>query len=208
MEPLPFAREEVRRIGELFAPKSRRVLFGTAASEDAVRAHVEKTTHLHIAAHGIIDESRPSRSGLLVGISIDGRDDGILSMNEIYRLRLDADLAVLSGCSTGRGEMLRGEGIVGLTRAFLYAGARSVVVSLWNVNDRSTAPLMEAFYREMIGGRPAASALRQAKIGMLRSADRAHRHPARWAPFVLIGDSIGGDSIGEYPEGGSIQADS
>ena len=112
-------------------------------------------------------------------------DAGFLSAGEIYRFRLDADLVVLSGCQTARGQVLPGEGVQGLVSAFLHAGARSVVASLWNVDDESTAGLMESFYRGLNCGLGKGEALREARLELL------HRRaaPRLWAPFVLIGDA-------------------
>jgi CHAT domain-containing protein len=109
-------------------------------------------------------------------------------MREIADLDLDCDLVVLSACKTGRGQLVTGEGIVGLARAFLYAGARSVAVSLWDVSDAATAQLMSDFYRHLVASSSGALALRQAKLEALRSS-RAMRHPYYWAPFVIVGTS-------------------
>jgi CHAT domain-containing protein len=109
-------------------------------------------------------------------------------VDDILNLRLGAELVTLSACETGVGRLERGEGVLGLARAFLAAGARSVVVSLWKVNDRSTALLMERFYRPLLGrGTPREQALAQAKRALL--ADRRTRSPFYWAPFVLVGAS-------------------
>lgn len=105
---------------------------------------------------------------------------------EIYTLRLNADLVVLSACETGLGPLLQGKGIVGLTRGFLYAGARNVAVSLWQVNDARTAELMEAFYRGMLEGTPKAEALRRAKQQIINGPPRYAR-PYYWASFILVG---------------------
>ena len=105
------------------------------------------------------------------------------------RLKLNADLVTLSACRTGLGQLLRGEGMIGLTRSFLYAGAESVVVSLWNVNDIATASLMKAFYKNLQRGLAKDDALRQAKLELLKGQQPAWRHPYYWAAFVLVGDS-------------------
>jgi tetratricopeptide (TPR) repeat protein len=186
--PLPFAREEASRIAALFPADDRTLLLGPEATEEALdTTDLREVRYLHIAAHGLIDETAPQRSGLLLAPGSPDRD-GLLQMSEIFRLRLGADVAVLSGCRTGLGPLVRGEGIVGLTRAFLYAGARSVVVSLWDVGDRSTADLMERFYRGLLAGKPPRTALREAKLALLGSGREADRHPSRWAPFILVGD--------------------
>ena len=117
------------------------------------------------------------------------KEDGALQMSEVMRLKLNADLVTLSACRTGLGQLLSGEGIIGLTRAFLYAGSESVVVSLWNVNDIATASLMKVFYKKLQQGLRKDDALRQAKLELLRGPQQAWRHPYYWAPFVLVGES-------------------
>jgi CHAT domain-containing protein len=114
--------------------------------------------------------------------------DGFLRLGDIYNLKLPVDLVVLSACRTGIGKEVRGEGLVGLTRGFMYAGASRVVSSLWKVDDEATAELMKSFYRHMLKeGRPAAAALRMAK-SELRQARAEWRAPYFWAGFVLQGD--------------------
>jgi CHAT domain-containing protein len=104
------------------------------------------------------------------------------------RLKLNADLVTLSACSTGLGKLVNGEGILGLTRAFFYAGARNVTVSLWNVNDASTSTLMKAFYENLNRGLSKSAALRQAKLTLLHSKESVWHHPYFWAAFVLVGE--------------------
>src|SRR5207249_289422 len=147
---------------------------------------------LHLATHGRADENDPARSGLwLAAASAAGQPDstaapGFLSVDDILGLRLHAELVTLSACETGLGRLERGEGVMGLTRAFLAAGARSVVVSLWRVNDRSTALLMEGFYRALLPPHlPREEALAEAKRALLAAAET--RSPYYWAPFVLVG---------------------
>ncbi len=186
--PLQFARQEAERVSRLFRPENCLVWMGADATEAALkRTDLGGFRYVHVVAHGLIDEEAPQRSALLLAPG-DPAEDGRLQLNEIFGLRLQADMVVLSACGTGLGRLVRGEGIVGMTRAFLYAGARSVLVSLWNVNDRSTADLMERFYRGLAAGRPPRAALREAKLALLRSERAADRHPSRWAPFILTGD--------------------
>ena len=109
----------------------------------------------------------------------------ISEVREIAGLRLNAEVVTLSACSTGLGELVSGEGMLGLVRAFLYAGASSVAVSLWNVNDAATARLMKDFYQGLSRGLGGDEALRRAKLGLLRQDNALWRHPHYWAPFVL-----------------------
>ena len=116
-----------------------------------------------------------------------GKTDGLLQIHEIFDLELTADLVVLSGCETALGKAVRGEGLLGMTRAFLYAGASAVSVSLWPVEDDSTALLMTDFYRELRAGATVVEALRSAKLTHSRRPGTAY--PYYWAPFVLVGDA-------------------
>jgi CHAT domain-containing protein len=120
----------------------------------------------------------------LVGNTGVDRDDGFLELDEIANLKLNADLVVLSACQTGQGKMARGEGVSGLARAFLYAGSKGVVCSLWSVDDRETANLMVDFYGHLQKGQAAADALREAQLRMIREG----KAPLYWAPFILIGE--------------------
>lgn len=183
---LPNTRAEAAAISALFDKPSTLVHAGAAATEQAVKSQSGQAyRYIHIAAHGYFDEEHPQRSGILLTPGEGGKDDGILQVHEIVGLRLQADLVTLSACQTGLGRIIAGEGVLGLTRAFLYAGARSVAVSLWNVNDAATAELMKAFYQNLRQGKPRPEALRMAKLGLIRSAQKTWRHPYFWAPFVL-----------------------
>jgi CHAT domain-containing protein len=145
---------------------------------------------VHFATHGILDDEHPELSGVVLSL-VNERgqpEDGFLRLSDIYKLTLPADLVVLSACQTGLGKKEKGEGIVGLTRGFMHAGAARVVASLWKVDDEATAELMKLFYQHMLGGqRPAAAALRQAKMDMMRAREQ-WREPYYWAGFVLQGD--------------------
>ena len=188
LRPLPYTRTEANNIGALFPVAQRKIFLGAEASEQNVKsAALADYRYLHFATHGVVDEDVPSRSGVILSLVGNDKEDGILQMPEIMRLKLNADLVTLSACRTGLGEVVGGEGVLGLTRAFMYAGARSVVASLWNVNDTATAELMKSFYANLKKGQSKDEALRQAKLGLLHGRQVSWRNPYYWAPFVLAG---------------------
>jgi CHAT domain-containing protein/Tfp pilus assembly protein PilF len=181
---LPAGRAEVERIAGLFAPDAK-VYLGPQATEEQARAIGRGARYVHFATHGLLDERCPLSSGLALAPPAKGADDGVLQAWEIFEgLRLDADLVVLSTCESGLGKELPGEGLLGLTRAFQYAGARAVAASLWRVADRSTQDLMVRFYRHLKGLQPAHTALRAAQVEMIRSGSP----PFDWAAFEIFGD--------------------
>jgi CHAT domain-containing protein/tetratricopeptide (TPR) repeat protein len=144
---------------------------------------------LHFATHGLLNSERPELSGLVFSlIDQEGRpQDGFLRLHEIYNLQLNADLVVLSACETGLGKEIKGEGLIGLTRGFMYSGAPRVVASLWNVDDLATAELMKLFYQRMLkDGLPAGAALRAAQLEL--SGQKRWASPYFWAGFVLHGE--------------------
>lgn len=181
---LPEARAEVEAVAATFAPGAAVVLVGEAAQEATVRSHpaLPTATNLHFATHAVASTDLPEHSGLVLGAA--GSEDGLLQAFEIFDLSLDAELVVLSGCETALGPELSGEGLLGLTRAFFYAGAEQVVISLWPVEDRSTRELMTTFYRRLRSTTPA-DALREAKLEL--AATPGFEHPFYWAPFVIVG---------------------
>ncbi len=189
--PLPATRIEVEQIAALYRDGAAAYL-GTAATEERAKSLGPGTRYLHFATHGVLDERFPLDSALVLSIPAafrDDRDNGLLQAWEIFeRLRLDADLVVLSACDTGLGKELGGEGLIGLTRAFQYAGARSVVASLWAVEDPTTAELMVRFYRHLKDGKPKDEALRAAKIELIEGPVEHAAHPFYWAAFELMGD--------------------
>ncbi|MEK6300533.1 MAG: CHAT domain-containing protein [Acidobacteriota bacterium] len=187
LQQLPRTSDEVRYIAGLFPADRTRLYLGKDSTEDAVkRESLRRYRRLHFATHSLIDENSPSRSAVVLAQDKNTDEDGFLEVSEISDLDLDCDLVVLSACQTGRGRLLSGEGIVGLSRAFLYAGARAVVVSHWNVSDISTSQLMKSFYQHLTAGMSNAAALRATKLQMLKS-DKETRHPYYWASFVIVG---------------------
>ncbi|HLA10191.1 MAG TPA: CHAT domain-containing protein, partial [Pyrinomonadaceae bacterium] len=187
---LRFTRLEAEQILAV-APRtsSFKALDFRANREVAVSEDLSRYRYVHFATHGYIDSERPDLSALVLSL-VDQQgnaQDGFLRAHEIYNLNLPAELVVLSACQTGLGKEIKGEGLVGLTQAFMYAGARRVVVSLWNVNDKATAELMRRFYRGMLKqGLTPAAALRQAQGEMAQ--DPQWQAPYYWAAFVLQGD--------------------
>jgi CHAT domain-containing protein len=144
---------------------------------------------VHFATHGVFDNEDPGQSGIILSL-FDERgqtQDGFLRLHDIYRLKLPAELVVLSACNTALGKPVKGEGLVGIVRGFMYAGAKRVVASLWKVDDDATGELMERFYVEMLQqNRSPTAALRQAQLAMWQQ-DR-WRPPFYWAAFVLQGE--------------------
>jgi CHAT domain-containing protein/Tfp pilus assembly protein PilF len=190
LRPLVHSRDEVTRIASLYPRDRADVLLGEQATEENLKSdgRLGKYRVVHLAAHGLLNESRPQFSGLVVSLPRAGaaEEDGLLQVYEIFNIRLNADLVVLSACETGLGKEIRGEGIVGLTRAFLYAGTLAVVVSLWKVADASTAELMVRFHEHLRAGALSQSeALRRAQLDLVEKSGFAH--PYYWAPFVLVG---------------------
>ena len=177
---LPGAEREAARVAALLDPGTV-VLTRADATESAVKRGAPEQAVLHFATHGLISEDRPLDSSLV--LAPDADEDGYLRVAEIFGLDLRAGLVVLSGCRTGLGR-LSGDGILGFTRAFLYAGTPSVIVSQWDVSDRATAALMDGFYGAWRGGRGKAAALRRAEL----DARRRFPNPSAWAAFVLVGE--------------------
>lgn len=187
---LPFSREEAENILS-FVPSGTglRALGFEASRATATSAQLGQYRIVHFATHGLLNSEHPELSGLVLSlVDAAGKpEDGFLRLHEIYNLKLSADLVVLSACQTGLGKQIKGEGLVGLTRGFMYAGSPRVVASLWQVNDLATAELMKLFYRGMLkdGQRPAA-ALRSAQLEMMKQ--RRWSSPYYWAAFTLQGE--------------------
>lgn len=187
---LRFSRQEAMAISALLPADKKFVALDFAASLDAVSAkNFADARIIHLATHGLINSDLPELSGVILSqVDEDGEaKEGFLRLHDIYNLRLGADLVVLSACETALGREIKGEGIVGLTRGFMYAGSPAVVASLWKVDDRATAELMKRFYANLLRANlPPAAALRQSQISMLR--EKATQNPFYWAAFTLQGD--------------------
>lgn len=183
---LPATQEEVQELAHHYSGDS---YLGNQANE----AHFKNTVHnyniIHLAMHGIIDAKNPILSSLVFTEDRDTTQDNFLQVDEIYQLDLNANLVVLSACETGYGKFQQGEGILSLARSFMYAGTPSLVVSLWQVNDQSTAVIMTDFYANLAEGLPKDEALRLAKLSYLAKSIDEAQHPAFWSAFVQLGDS-------------------
>ncbi len=185
---LKYSGLEIRKIAAAFKPSRTDAFRRQEATEDRLKAApLMDYRILHFATHGLIDDKKPARSSIILALDQDPAEDGFLQMREIFNLRMNADLVTLSACQTGLGQFIRGEGIEGLSRAFFYAGASSVLMSLWAVNDEATYQLMERFYRHLVDSETPMNALRRAKLEMIGSDVLSH--PYYWAGFIVNGKS-------------------
>lgn len=201
MQGLPLSRlpgtrteaDQIARLGKASGAPTDVWLDLDASEANLGVRDITKYRVLHIATHGLLNAERPQFTGVVLSLVGNKGDDGFLRTDEVFNLRLGSPLVMLSACETGIGKEKRGEGVMGLTRAFLYAGAPTVGVSLWSVADKSTADLMTDFYKRLlsspgaasIGGSPAA-AMRNAQLAMITG--KKYSAPFYWAPFVLVGD--------------------
>jgi CHAT domain-containing protein len=186
---LHHARRELDQIFALFPESERRLLAGSSATKTGLEElDLTRFRFVHFATHGWIEADNPRRSGLWLSDRAEDGVEDLLSVDDVLALRLRSEVVVLSACSSGLGELLRGEGLVSLTRSFLYAGSRSVVVTLWDVADSSTTDFMLEVYRGLIEGQTVTASLRRAKLEFLKSERPARRRIRRWAPFVTVGD--------------------
>ena len=187
---LPFTRREANEIMSLLpSTDATRILDFDASRETVNSGLLAQYRIVHFATHGRANDEYPELSGLVLSlVNKKGQvQDGLLQLHETYNLNLPVDMVVLSACETGLGRKVRGEGLIGLTRGFFYAGAKRVVASGWQVNDESTSKLMTFFYQAMLTDRlPPAAALRVAQLKMLKQPQR--QAPYYWAAFMLHGE--------------------
>ncbi|MFP4121396.1 CHAT domain-containing protein [Coleofasciculus sp.] len=181
LKPLPYTRTEADTILEFLQGQSSLGIFDFEANLNRFkRPDLSNYQIIHFATHGILNPDYPELSGLVVSL-VDPQgnpQNGFLRLNDIFNLNLPAELVVLSACQTGSGKNVKGEGIVGLTRGFMYADAPRTIASLWNVNDASTAELMSQFYQKYLQENlPPAEALRQAQLAMWQSENIDWRNP-------------------------------
>jgi CHAT domain-containing protein len=184
LDEIPEAESEVRQIAALYGRNASRVYIGSAATESVVKSEAPAFDVVHIATHGLLDDTAPMYSALLLGG--DGeKEDGLLEAREILDMRLHARVAVLSACETGRGRVTPAEGVIGMSWALFAAGCPTSVVSLWKAESAATQTLMVELHRRLIRGESPAVALRHAQLRVMRDPKTAH--PMYWAPFVVVG---------------------
>lgn len=196
MEGLPLSRlngtrteaEEISKLAKTSGGQAD-VWLDLDANEDNLGTRdISKYRIIHVATHGLLNAERPQFTGVVLSLVGNKTHDGFVRTDEVFNLRLGSPLVMLSACETGLGKEKRGEGVMGLTRAFMYAGAPTVGVSLWSVADKSTASLMTDFYKRLLstGEGTTSSALRGAQLAMI--VGKKYSAPFYWAPFVLVGD--------------------
>jgi len=206
---LPETRTEVEKIAAMFVGEPVKIMLGSGATESALKtADLRPYAYIHLATHGILGDDVPGIPEPALVLARESGNNGFLTAGEASLLSLNAELTVLSACNTGTGEYFTGEGVMGMSRAFLLAGSTNVLVSLWSIPSRETVPLMQGFYAYLKSGVPPAAALRAAKldfiagrpvtgrqpsgqrgvrVGPQAQATRVHRHPFYWAAFFMIG---------------------
>jgi CHAT domain-containing protein/Tfp pilus assembly protein PilF len=183
--PLPGAREEVLRIAKMM---NGEVLLDKNATEQSFKLLAGDYQLLHLAMHTLLDDDNPMFSKLVFAEQDNDQDDGFLNTYEIYNLNLNANLAVLSSCRSGYGTLRRGEGVMSLARGFLYAGVPSIVMTNWEIEDKSGAEIMIGFYKYLLKGYRKDDALRFARLDFLDNTDNLRAHPYFWGAYVCIGN--------------------
>ena|GEM_PF-2255628 len=190
-DPLPFSLKEVTDIARLFrqVPEHHQVFLDSSATKKNFLLHAPGNTHIHIATHSLISDEDPMNSALLFSRSAHpdqyDNNDGLLHIDEINNLQLNASLVVLSACATGKGEVTHTEGVLTFTRGFYLAGASNIVYSLWNIPDHFTSEFMLSFYRNYFSGKSYSAALREVKLKMISNPETSL--PYMWAGIVLLG---------------------
>ncbi|MCB0806529.1 MAG: CHAT domain-containing protein [Bacteroidales bacterium] len=187
LTPLKYSRTEVESIHEKYDGS---LFIGSDATESQFKEYGERYSLLHFAMHTLINNDDPMASKMVFSLqSDDTLNDGLLNVFEIYNLKLNAQLAVLSACNTGIGKLSKSEGIMSLARAFMFAGVPGIVMSLWSIEDASSAQIMTSFYDYLKQDMARDEALREAKLTYLNNANQLQSHPYFWSAFVQIGEN-------------------
>lgn len=184
LNTLPATQTETIEISKLFGDRSTILLQANAQESSLKTSDLKNYDFLHFPTHGTVNENNPELSAIF--LRKDAKEDGVLYSGEIYNLELNASLVTLSACETGLGKISKGEGIIGLTRALLYAGAKNMLVSLWTVSDNSTSELMIDFYKNLQTQNSFGQNLRVSKLKMLENEEFAQ--PYYWSAFILVGE--------------------
>jgi len=186
LNDLPFARQEAKYVSDITGG----TLFeNSAAKESVYKNECGKYDIIHLAMHTLLNDKDPMRSTLIFSHGSDSSDDGYLKTYEIYGIPLKAKMVVLSSCNTGNGMLYSGEGILSLARGFIYSGSQSVVMSMWEIEDKSGTEIVKMFYKNLKKGYPKSVALKKARIAFLENADQLRSHPYFWSTLVVYGDN-------------------
>ncbi|MBE0660932.1 MAG: CHAT domain-containing protein [Bacteroidales bacterium] len=182
---LTFSSQEIKDAQKMLGGK---VFIDEVATKSSFRLYAPASRVLHLATHAIVNNEKYLKSGLSFAVENGSEKDDFLYAYEIYNLKLSAEMAVMSACNTGFGKIAEGEGVMSLGRAFFYAGCKSIIMSQWLANDRTTYELMDNFYQKIVEGQTKDQALRNAKIEHLTNADALTAHPYFWAGMIAVGD--------------------
>lgn len=186
ISPIPYSKIEVEEISKNIKAGKKDIYIGTKANEKTVKAlNLTDYRIIHFACHAFSDEDNPLRLTLVLSLDNNDEEDNFLDVSEMYKMKISADLVVLSACQTGKGKSIRNEGILGLPRVFFYMGSHSVISTLWCIDDKAAAELMKYFYSFYFQGLGKAQALRSAKEKMMKSK---YSHPFYWGAFILTGE--------------------
>ncbi|MFP4025796.1 MAG: CHAT domain-containing protein [Thiohalospira sp.] len=183
--PLKGIKEEAENVTKIIGGDS---YLDFEASEEKFKTVASDYDILHLAMHTIIDDVNPMYSKMAFTQKNDTLEDGLLNTYEVYNMKLNCRMSVLSSCNSGSGKLHRGEGVISLARGFIYAGCPSIIMTLWSVEDKSGVDLMTSFYQNLKTGQNKANSLRQAKLDFINNADQLKSHPYFWAGYVVIGD--------------------
>ncbi len=186
LHDLPFARMEAEFITDLTGGE---LFINDGAKESVFKSEAGKYDIVHLAMHTLLNDQYPMHSKMLFNQEKDPVEDGSLNTYEVYGMALKAKMVVLSSCNTGTGILHSGEGILSLARGFVYAGSQSVVMSMWEIEDRSGTEIVKSFYRYLKKGATKSNALRKARIDYLKNADMLRSHPYFWSSLVVYGNN-------------------
>jgi len=186
LSDLPFARQEAEYVSET---TNGSLYKNTEARESVFKNQAGKFDIIHLAMHTLLNDKDPMRSTLIFSPESDTLNDGYLKTFEIYGLPLRANMVVLSSCNTGSGFLSTGEGILSLARGFIYSGSKSVVMSMWEIEDRSGTEIVKMFYRNLKRGYSKSESLRRARISYLKNSDQLRSHPYFWSALVVYGNN-------------------
>jgi CHAT domain-containing protein len=183
---LPYARQEAEYVSKITHGK---LFENEAAKESVFKSESGRYDIIHLAMHTIINDVDPMRSTLIFSRGSDSLDDGYLKTYEVYSIPLKAKMVVLSSCNTGSGHLDSGEGIMSLARGFIFSGSQSVVMSMWEIEDRSGTEIVKMFYKNLKSGNSKSKALRRARIAYLKDVDQLRSHPYFWSALVVYGNN-------------------